>query len=1148
MIPKKNLLMFGFFVITVSALPIFAEEEEKPVPGVVYAIWTNPFYFGEVGLGPSILVYMEQPLDSYLVPGTTTNDTPLPEVVDEYLKSVEEKSAQVIVSEEDRPMFYSVIFSGGPIQDEQEFTSFSLFQPLRIELPTRTPYGYDITREGFLLESLITPDKQILYEKLVTEYFEDFEYEKFDVTIEPVTKDGTILQSWEYKKCELEDYSVYLNELLGTLKFNKTIQNEFRDHWEFQCDGFSFDGEQRMYDKEIPTDNFSSWIPDDEKDYAKHIVVRASGGEIPQEVVSTTISKFTPFTDSSRTYVTTMPDNPFDGKPQFILESLPSKDKGDFYEHVVERYINSVKQPEPFDVTIDMVSDNGKIINSWSYVECDVTNYENYLAELLLIYKFHPDFDSEYRDRGTFNCNGLHFDPTIRELNMPIDELKTPSDSERQQVVWVTFSGGSLDAPIESKTFTKFTHFTDESDYGFTTFPDAPFGSKPQFYLESLPSKDKSKFYTQIVNEYINTTYEPTKFDVNIDLVAGDGTIIQGWDYQSCEVVDYRTFLYDNLLLYKFIDRFESEIRDRTDFTCDGQTFDSKQIPSETTQKLSTRTPTVTDDNRAQSFVVTFSDGEITDKITFKSFQKFEHRTIATDQFIQPAFMIESLPGKDKDAYYENVIQRYVNPGKVPELFSVQVDVVTGDGDILQSWIYNDCELSSYTPYLVDSLSMIKFQFDNTPEIRGQSIFECNGFEFVPESEITYSDPMVSKRFGDPLFYTSNVPLDRDERGIMFLVEFSGGEIDRPIITSTISKYEDLSDILNPKVTKQFMVEGLSGKDIDQFYKFAFERYVNPQKAPEPFDAKISIVTGDGTVLQNWKYSKCDLTNFAPWIDDDLLTNKITLTTYKEWRTTAFFECDGLGFENTSDKVPLPENIVKLKQLMMNKNLPILTPNDQIQQGTSPELVICDAEYDLMLKPNKQSSSCVKDSSVDTLSQRGWQLIESPTPQEITQDDMRELLLPVTDDDRIQKIIVKTGGTQEIPEIITIDTVSKFAPYDDPMADPFYGITGAYEIGSNPSFYLEALPSKDKTTLYTNIISKHINPGMTPELLPVTIELYAGDGTLLETWNYKKCQGIDYEVFLNQNMLTIKFHDQWQAEIQERMLFECAGLSVESKV
>ena len=62
-----SLTLIAFSIIT---QPITAEEEEdKPVPGVVYAIWTNPFYFGEVGLGPSILVYMEQPLEPYLVPG-----------------------------------------------------------------------------------------------------------------------------------------------------------------------------------------------------------------------------------------------------------------------------------------------------------------------------------------------------------------------------------------------------------------------------------------------------------------------------------------------------------------------------------------------------------------------------------------------------------------------------------------------------------------------------------------------------------------------------------------------------------------------------------------------------------------------------------------------------------------------------------------------------------------------------------------------------------------------------------------------------------------------------------------------------------------------------------------------------------------------
>ena len=37
-----------FSAFSVFVQPITAEEEDKPVPGVVYAIWTNPFYFGEV--------------------------------------------------------------------------------------------------------------------------------------------------------------------------------------------------------------------------------------------------------------------------------------------------------------------------------------------------------------------------------------------------------------------------------------------------------------------------------------------------------------------------------------------------------------------------------------------------------------------------------------------------------------------------------------------------------------------------------------------------------------------------------------------------------------------------------------------------------------------------------------------------------------------------------------------------------------------------------------------------------------------------------------------------------------------------------------------------------------------------------------------
>ncbi|MGH1566175.1 MAG: hypothetical protein ACRBB5_01850 [Nitrosopumilus sp.] len=58
---------------------------------------------------------------------------------------------------------------------------------------------------------------------------------------------------------------------------------------------------------------------------------------------------------------------------------------------------------------------------------------------MLLIYKFHPDSDTEYRDRGVFNCEGLHFDSSIRELNISMEELKIPSDSERQPVFGLHF-------------------------------------------------------------------------------------------------------------------------------------------------------------------------------------------------------------------------------------------------------------------------------------------------------------------------------------------------------------------------------------------------------------------------------------------------------------------------------------------------------------------------------------------------------------------------------------------------------------------------------------------------------------------------------------------------------------------------------------
>jgi hypothetical protein len=71
----------------------------------------------------------------------------------------------------------------------------------------------------------------------------------------------------------------------------------------------------------------------------------------------------------------TNPGNQFDSSPQFFLESLPSYDARGFYEFL-SRYVNPVKQPEPFDVSVDLITVDNSILQRWNYADCEVTNYQ----------------------------------------------------------------------------------------------------------------------------------------------------------------------------------------------------------------------------------------------------------------------------------------------------------------------------------------------------------------------------------------------------------------------------------------------------------------------------------------------------------------------------------------------------------------------------------------------------------------------------------------------------------------------------------------------------------------------------------------------------------------------------------------------------
>ena len=102
------------------------------------------------------------------------------------------------------------------------------------------------------------------------------------------------------------------------------------------------------------------------------------------------------------------------------------------------------------------------------------------------------------------------------------------------------------------------------------------------------------------------------------------------------------------------------------------------------------------------------------------------------------------------------------------------------------------------------------------------------------------------------------------------------------------------------------------------------------------------------------------------------------------------------------------------------------------------------------------------------------------------------------------------------------------------------GIDNTFEEKTS-MFYLESLPSTDKEWLY-QLFAKYVNPGKIPEEFDVTVEVYTGDETLLQTWGYNKCERENYELYLDDSIVYYKFHEKWQSEIKDRIIFVCAGL------
>jgi len=150
--------------------------------------------------------------------------------------------------------------------------------------------------------------------------------------------------------------------------------------------------------------------------------------------------------------------------------------------------------------------------------------------------------------------------------------------------------------------------------------------------------------------------------------------------------------------------------------------------------KIATATMSnLSSDDIAESFVVTFQNGNFAQDITIYTYSQFFHysETITTNGFTgfqeTPGFILRSLPSKDKAPIYD-VVNDYMNSGEKPPMFNVNVKILSGDGSMIQTWDYRRCTVIDYSTYVDDDKDEYRFGNEDKAEIRDALVIECNGF------------------------------------------------------------------------------------------------------------------------------------------------------------------------------------------------------------------------------------------------------------------------------------------------------------------------------------------------------------------------------------------------------------------------------------
>ena len=155
-----------------------------------------------------------------------------------------------------------------------------------------------------------------------------------------------------------------------------------------------------------------------------------------------------------------------------------------------------------------------------------------------------------------------------------------------------------------------------------------------------------------------------------------------------------------------------------------------------------------------------------------------------------------------------------------------------------------------------------------------------------------------------------------------------------------------------------------------------------------------------------------------------------------------------------------------------------------------------------------------------------------------------------SDSDRVTSIVVRfTNLVNTPPSLGQQFTINSFQRiYEFGQTTTTYTYSGSASVPSagkiSPEFQLADLPSKDKVPFYQFIHAALDSISLASDQQPtadVNIDLYTGDGTLLSTLNYQKCNLNTYFVSTDSNKNDYRMASEDQAEFREFSNFVCQG-------